>query len=108
MDDDRPAPDLPPASVSATVASVLALVAGFVVAAGLVLLASLLSLCGLFGEECTPHERSQIGWALVGGVTVFFAVPGLVAVVRRDARWLLAPLVELGLLAVGVAVWGLS
>lgn len=98
-----PADVVPPSSVSATILSILALVAGFVLGGGLMLLSALLSLCSLFGEECTPHEETQIGLAFVAGVVTFVGVPALVALVRRDARWLLALVVEVAGVVVLVA-----
>ncbi len=94
--------------VGPDVASVLALVVGALATAGLLVLASLLSLCGLFGETCTDAETMRIGLATIGAGVTFLGVPGLVAVVRRDARWLLAPLVEAAVVAavvVGVQVF---
>ena len=81
------------------VLSVLALVVGFLVALALAGGALVMSLCGLFGDECSSSEDLAISLLLLGSVGVFLLVPASVAVVRRQARWLLAPVIEVGLIA---------
>ncbi|HEX7135865.1 MAG TPA: hypothetical protein VF228_25025 [Iamia sp.] len=93
---------------TATFLSVVALVIGLVVSAGLLLLASLMSLCSTFGETCTPSENRQISLVSIGALVTFLGVPALVAVARRDARWFYAPFIEvivvMSIATVGVAL----
>lgn len=107
----RPTPTVAPAPVPApslgpTVASVAALVVGLLATLGLLLVAFVLALCGIGGsaESCTDEHRFAWG-VLAAAAAVFLGVPALVAVLRRDARWLLAPVVEA---AVVVSIFALS
>ncbi|HEV7723056.1 MAG TPA: hypothetical protein VGO60_17325 [Iamia sp.] len=82
-----------------------ALVVGLVVTGGLLLLAVATSLCGLFGEQCSESENRTIGFAFLGAAVTFVGVPVLVAVARRNAMWLLAPVVEVaGVVAILLVV----
>jgi hypothetical protein len=83
----------------ADLASVSALILGFVVSVGLAFAAFGVALCSLFGEQCTPEEEQLTELLTLASVVVFFAVPVVVALVRQQARWLLAPLVEAALIA---------
>ncbi|HMJ78464.1 MAG TPA: hypothetical protein VK507_20945 [Iamia sp.] len=71
-----------------------ALLVGLVATGTLLVVAMLTSLCGLFGEQCSESENTTIGLAVLGAGVTFMGVPVLVAVARRNAAWLLAPVVE--------------
>ena len=89
---------------SADVVSAVAVLAGFVISIGLAFGAVLASFCGFMGEQCTSEELELVGLLWFGSISVFIAVPVLVSIVRRQARWLLAPLIEsLGLVIVVAA-----
>ena len=60
------------------------------------------SLCGLFGEQCTAEEQRTIALLSFASLGVFLFVPAAVAAVRRQARWLLAPVVEVVLVVLAV------
>ena len=62
-----------------------------------------MSFCSLFGEQCSTSEEERIRLLQIASIGVFLAVPGAVAIVRREARWLLAPVIEAGLIAVVIA-----
>ena len=79
------------------VLSVVVLVGAFVLAAALMLGAIAASFCGLFGEQCTPDEERAIGLFFLASLGVFLLVPAGVAAARRQARWLLAPVIEAAL-----------
>ena len=95
-----PAPPLAP-----TVASVAALVGGLLATSGLLLVAFVLALCGIDAGagSCTDEHRAAWGVLAAAGV-VFVGVPALVAALRRDARWLLAPVVEAAVVVAIVAL----
>jgi hypothetical protein len=80
------------------VISVVVLLVGFVLAVGLMLFAFVLSFCSL-GEPCTPAQEQQISLLSLASMGVFLLVPAAVALVRHQARWLLAPLIEAVLIA---------
>jgi hypothetical protein len=79
---------------SADVVSVVVVLAGFVISLGLAVGAFVASFCGLFGTQCTSGEEELIGLLSFASIGVFLAVPVVVAIVRGQARWLLAPLIE--------------
>lgn len=83
-----------PARLAPTVASVCALLVGLVVAVGLLGLAGLTSLCEVGGNTCSDEHQRTMDLATVGAGLAFLGVPALVAVARRDARWLYAPFIE--------------
>ena len=91
-------PERPHAPAWADLASVAALILGFVLSAGLAFAAFGVALCGLFGEQCSPEEERMMQLLMLSSVGVFLAVPVVVALVRRQARWLLAPFVEAALI----------
>lgn len=100
-----PAPSpRPRPTMAATVTSLAALALGLVVTGALLLLAAALSLCSLFGDQCSTSEQSSIGVAALAALAVFLGVPAAVARARRDARWLLAPLVEIAVVVLLAAL----
>ncbi len=100
--DPSPHPPIVTAGVNATISSVVALIVGAFATAGLLVLAGLLSLCSLMGETCTSEEETRISLVLLAAAATFLGVPALVAALRRDARWLYAPFIEL--IGVGVVL----
>jgi len=98
----RPTPT-PGRRAAAHVVSVLVLVASVVAALVLVVLGFNSALCGDSGE-CAPGEETRGGWMMLLGPVVFLAAPVVVAIARRDGRWLLAPV---AVVAAVVAVGGL-
>ena len=80
------------------VLSVLTLVVGFVAALALSVGAFLVSFCGLWGEPCTSSEENAMALLGMASLGVFLFVPALVATLRRQARWMLAPVIEIGLI----------
>ena len=91
---------------TSNVLSVVALVAGLVISLGLAFTAFAVSLCALWGEQCTDAEEQQISLLMLAAVGVFLLVPVAVAWVRRQARWLLAPLIEAALVVTVVLAAG--
>ena len=89
------------------VVAVITLLFGFLAAVALAVWAFLLGFCGLFGEECTTSEENAIGLFTLAPLGVFVSVPVAVAAWRRQARWLLAPLIEVALIVglFGVIAW---
>jgi hypothetical protein len=81
------------------VLSATALVIGLVVAAGLMVAAFAASFCSLFGEQCTAEEELTASMLSLASFGVFLLVPIAVAAVRRQTRWLLAPFIEVALIA---------
>ncbi|HMJ78463.1 MAG TPA: hypothetical protein VK507_20940 [Iamia sp.] len=99
----RPTPS-PGRRAAAHVASVLVLLASVVAALALVAVGFNSALCGDSGE-CAPGEESRGGWLMLLGPVVFLATPVLVAIARRDGRWLLAPVAMVAVMvAVGLLV----
>jgi hypothetical protein len=84
---------------------VVVLVLGFGLALGLAGAAFAVGLCGLFGEQCTASEERTIGLLMLGAIGVFVLVPIVVAIARRQARWLLAPVIEAMLIAAVFAAY---
>lgn len=81
----------------------LGLLIAFEVAAGLALgEAFAVSLCALFGETCTQGEKTAQTALLAVGVGVGVGGPILVAWLRREVAWVMAPLV---LVALANAWW---
>lgn len=76
------------------VLSVVALAAGFLLSLGLMVAAVAVSLCGLFGEQCSGSEEQAMTLLSLGAIGTFFGVPVVVAAVREQVKWLLAPIVE--------------
>ena len=83
--------------------SVVVLLGGFGLAFFLWLVAFGVSLCSLFGEQCSTSEEERIRLLLIASLGVFLVVPVAVAIVRREARWLLAPVIEAVLIAIVIA-----
>lgn len=83
--------------------SVVVLLGGFGLAFFLWVVAFGVSLCSLFGEQCSTSEQERIRLLLIASLAVFLAVPVAVAIVRRQARWLLAPVIEAVLIAIVIA-----
>jgi hypothetical protein len=95
----RPTPS-PGRRAAAHVASVLILLASVGAALVLVAVGFDTALCGDSGE-CAPGEESRGGRMMLLAPVVLLATPVLVAIVRRDGRWLLAPV---AMVVAGVAV----
>jgi hypothetical protein len=81
------------------------LVLGFGLALGLAVAAFAFAFCGLFGEQCTAAEERTVGQLSLASIGVFLLVPMAVAIARRQARWLLAPVIEATLIATVFAAY---
>ena len=60
-----------------------------------------LSLCGLFGETCSPGTERAMQVLSSAGLVLAIGGPILVAWLRRAAVWALSPLVVAAVLIVG-------
>jgi len=94
-------------NVAADVVSVVALLVGFGVTAVILVVMLFVLACG-FSGACTYEDDTPFWGLLVAAGVVFLGVPALVAAVRRDARWLLAPVVEAAAIVLFLAANGIG
>jgi hypothetical protein len=88
-----------PTSTRADLLSVVVLLIGFLASLGLLAASVAVGMCGLFGAQCSAGDERLIAQLGGASIIVFLAVPVAVSVGRGQARWLLAPIVEVAAVA---------